>query len=1083
MLSFKRCTALALAMTLVGGVAFQSNPMVDMGLKVQAVDSIDDEFIVTDYDTGEVISSDRLITLFNTPMEGEEDKFIDELETVEEKDNVEVVTRYMAKHLIIPEDFVGIVDNAKYQDYVRCIQDNGEMHLYLITHTVVCTITESKGEDRDLTHKYKVKPTPKGSYNLEFTKADGQTYRTFHVVVNQATKKLKTEINYAGSNKKSEITTESGMIMVENHTLQLNAKTDSASSDSLQYRIVKYPNESSAVSELATIDKDGVITTLSNGTAYLEITHTNNANYTYPVILTDKETGDQSLLYKKFLPQYYPLYIVKENPATAISINEKFETLRKGEKKQLSVTVTPTYTEDEYPTSATDILKWESSNTKVAKVSEDGLLTAVGAGQAVITVKGENDLVKDSFILNVVVPVSSIVFDQTGVQTYVGMTEDISVQLKPNYSDEQIYWKSGDESIVVVEGGVSELVKKNYKYNAKLRAMGVGTTTVTAYTKGGIQASMTVTVLELPEIDSIKLTYNNKEITSNTCSIFIGQSLYFNMVSIADGIEVPFDQVKVTISKGGSDIAKATINKQGLVTLKGIARGKVKLYFKSSINPEIKRIITVNIKRPADYVEYTVDGIAKSSKTMLIGDTAKIDAELKTKNADGIHDDNIRSYKSSDTAIASVDKNGKIEAKAEGEAKITLKTDSSQTLKLVTVNVIKVAKVEIKQVKDGVYNSEEKIGNTLDFDIVAYDSSNKKYTDLKPTWVLDNTGILSITGDNELKVNKLGVASVKCKIGSVVVSFKVKITHAIKDIKCVENKDVEIGASVKPSIILKDGETTLKEGIDYTVDVVKDPKLGSNTTIIYGKGNYYGENKIKFNVIAHSMLGATVTGLVSKTYNGSNLTQNPVVKYNGVTLKEGVDYTISYHNNTAVGKANIKFIGKGNYKDTLEKTFDITPANISTTSITVSEATYNTKKGEGVPTVTVKFGDTKLKVDKDYTVTYSNNKKLGNATVIIKGIGNFSGSISKAFKVVSKYPLKVMVSNPSVTVSLGNKVAVKYTIVDAAFIKDKTVKFSTSSSKIATVDSKGVVTGVAKGTATITVDAHGVKDTVKVTVK
>lgn len=1082
MLSFKKCTAIALAITLMGGVACQAVPLVDMSLQVQAADSIDDEFIVTDYDTGEVISSDRVINIFNSPAEGEDDKYVDELTTVEEKDKVTIVTMYMAKHLIIPEDFVGLADNTKYQDYIKCVQDNGEGHLYLITNTVVCTITEDK--DGNLIHKFKVKPTPKGSYNLQFTKEDGQTYRTFHVVVNQATQKIKSTINYMGYNKEYEITPESGMIMVENHTLQLKAKVDKSSTDSLQYRIVKSPNESSEVSELATIDKDGVITTLCNGTAYLEIMHTNDANYTHPVIETiDEETGDQTLHYEKFLPQYYPLYIVKENPAKTISINEKFETLRKDEKKQLSVTVAPTYTEDEYPTSATDILKWESSNTKVAKVTEDGLLTAVGAGQTVITVKGENDLVKDSFVLNVIVPVSSIVFDQTGVQTYVGMTEDISVQLKPNYANEQVYWKSENESIVTVEDGTSELIKKNYKYNAKIKATGVGSTTVTAYTKSGIKASMTVTVSELPEIDFIKLTYNNKEIKSNTCTIFTGQSLYFNMISMAGDIEVPFDQIKVTISKGGSDIAKATINKQGLVTLKGLSRGTLKLYFKSSINPNFKRIITVNIKRPADSVEYTIDDVAKSSKTMLIGDTAQIKAELKTKNADGIHDDNIRSYKSSDTAVATVDKNGKIMAKAEGESKITLKTDSSQTFKLVTVNVIKVAKIEIKQVKDGVYNSGEKIGNTLDFDIVTYDSNNKKYTDLKPTWTLDNTGILSVTSDNKLKVNKLGTTTVKCKVGGVTVSFKVKLTHEIKDVKCVTNNNVEIGASVKPSIVLKDGTLTLKEGTDYTVDVVKDPKLGTNATVIHGKGNYYGETNIKFNVIAHSMLKATVTGLTSKVYTGGNLTQNPVVKYNGVTLKAGVDYIMSYHNNTAVGKASIKFLGKGNYKDTLEKTFDITPANISKTSITVGEATYTAKKGEGIPDVTVKFGSTKLKAGKDYTVTYSNNKKLGNATAIIKGIGNFNGSVSKTFKVVSKYPLKITVTNPNVSVSVNGKSTIKYTIADASFVKDKTVKFSSSSSKIAKVDNNGVITGVAKGTATITVDAHGAKATVKVTVK
>ena len=49
--------------------------------------------------------------------------------------------------------------------------------------------------------------------------------------------------------------------------------------------------------------------------------------------------------------------------------------------------------------------------------------------------------------------------------------------------------------------------------------------------------------------------------------------------------------------------------------------------------------------------------------------------------------------------------------------------------------------------------------------------------------------------------------------------------------------------------------------------------------------------------------------------------------------------------------------------------------------------------------VTVKVGNTVLKNGTDYTVSYSNNKKVGKATVTITGKGKYGGVITKTFKI------------------------------------------------------------------------------------
>lgn len=52
--------------------------------------------------------------------------------------------------------------------------------------------------------------------------------------------------------------------------------------------------------------------------------------------------------------------------------------------------------------------------------------------------------------------------------------------------------------------------------------------------------------------------------------------------------------------------------------------------------------------------------------------------------------------------------------------------------------------------------------------------------------------------------------------------------------------------------------------------------------------------------------------------------------------------------------------------------------------------------------VTVKYGSKTLKEGTDYTLSYSNNKKVGTAKVTVKGKGSFSGTLSGAFKINPK---------------------------------------------------------------------------------
>ncbi len=52
------------------------------------------------------------------------------------------------------------------------------------------------------------------------------------------------------------------------------------------------------------------------------------------------------------------------------------------------------------------------------------------------------------------------------------------------------------------------------------------------------------------------------------------------------------------------------------------------------------------------------------------------------------------------------------------------------------------------------------------------------------------------------------------------------------------------------------------------------------------------------------------------------------------------------------------------------------------------------------PSLTLTLGEKKLKNGVDYTISYFNNKNVGDAKAIINGIGNYQGSITVTFKIV-----------------------------------------------------------------------------------
>lgn len=205
------------------------------------------------------------------------------------------------------------------------------------------------------------------------------------------------------------------------------------------------------------------------------------------------------------------------------------------------------------------------------------------------------------------------------------------------------------------------------------------------------------------------------------------------------------------------------------------------------------------------------------------------------------------------------------------------------------------------------------------------------------------------------------------------------------------------GTQIKPVPKIKNGTTTLKNGTDFTLTYQDNVNRGTAKVYIKGKGNYTGSCSLKFCITARPVSTLKIT-VPSVTYNGKAQKPAVTVKYNNYTFKNGTDYTLSYRNNTKIGTATVTVKGKGKLSGTRSVTFKINAKPIKNAVITYNNSlTYNGSTLS--PAVTVKYGNTTLKKNTDYTVAYSNNVNAGTGTITITGKGIYGGSVKKTFTI------------------------------------------------------------------------------------
>ena len=252
----------------------------------------------------------------------------------------------------------------------------------------------------------------------------------------------------------------------------------------------------------------------------------------------------------------------------------------------------------------------------------------------------------------------------------------------------------------------------------------------------------------------------------------------------------------------------------------------------------------------------------------------------------------------------------------------------------------------------------------------------------------------------------------------------------------------------------------LEAGKDYTVEYsTKNFKdVGTINVTITGIGNYTGTVTRTYKITPKSV---TVTAdNKSKVFGETD--PKLTAKVDGTLGNDTVDYKLSRKDGEAAGKYEIRVKGdklQGNYTVTyVAGTLTITSQSIDPgtdpenpnpdyTGAKVnspSDEVYDGKEHKWIPTVTDK-ADKKLEAGKDYTVEYStkNFKDVGTIDVTITGIGNYSGTVKRSYKVT---PKEYTVTTDSATkiysgtaLTAGGKVE--------GIVSGETVEFTTTGSQ------------------------------------
>ena len=244
-------------------------------------------------------------------------------------------------------------------------------------------------------------------------------------------------------------------------------------------------------------------------------------------------------------------------------------------------------------------LKYSSDDVSVASVSKDGVITGIGTGQALITVRTNVTGLEDSVMVTVLPAPESISLAASSLKLNVGETASMVPTVTPSDAEAHLTYTSSDKSVATVskDGHIETLAK--------------GKATLTVSTYNGLKKTLKLTVEDpwYPE----KVTLVDPP----------------SFLKAGDSVQLKWTTVPGTAIAGlewnSSNESIAKVTADGLLT--GVALGYAEITATSTRNKSIKLSFTVGVETDGVTLEIParttgISGISKNLK--------KIDAIRKS---------------------------------------------------------------------------------------------------------------------------------------------------------------------------------------------------------------------------------------------------------------------------------------------------------------------------------------------------------------------------------------------------------------------------------------------------------------------
>ncbi len=511
-----------------------------------------------------------------------------------------------------------------------------------------------------------------------------------------------------------------------------------------------------------------------------------------------------------------------------ITLNKTELDLRVKEIAQLTATVSPADATNKDVT-------WTSSVSTVATVDDNGKVTAVAPGEAVICATTKDGGHKASCSVRVRSKVDEIALSEKEITL---LTTDPKRTLTANITsadaDYTLIWKSDNEAVATV--------KASGKTTCEVTPVGRGNTTIHVSTEDGFVSDKTVSV-------TVKQPYTGITLDKSQMSLNEGAA---GKLTATPSPQTSDDFIVWSFDK--PDIA--TVDNNGNVT--AVKAGTAKITAASKLKPDVKATCTVTVKNPV--VKVTGVSVSPATLALKTGENKTITATITPANATNQE----ITWSSTKESVATVS-NGKVTAVAPGEAVIcaTTKDGGHHAYCTVTVTspVVEVTGISVQPTTLTLNTGESKIINAI---ITPANATNKEVN-----WTSSDQKVATV--DNDGKVTAMS------KVGTATITAT-SVGNPGKSATCTVTVTRHVtGVSVSPA------ELTMYKGESKTIAATITPSNAENKNVSWTSSNQrVATVNANGNVVAHSVGTAAIT--VTTEDGGHTATCNVTVKEKPVNV-------------------------------------------------------------------------------------------------------------------------------------------------------------------------------------------------------